>query len=1062
MEQESDFAMVNRAVPQKGSRELKVEDALLYLDQVKMEFSDQPKIYNEFLEIMKNFKAQSITTPGVIDQVKQLFKGHNKLILGFNTFLPEGEGYKIELTPEEEAYPQYMQQQLAINYVTNIRNRFADEPEIYQSFLKILHTYQREQNGVKNVLDQVSALFVDHPDLLMEFAYFLPDSVQDQAKERLKRAVEEAELRKLHRGRNESLTGRRNQETKASKSQQVNETTNLKKRRRAFENNTSSATNNSNSSNAVKKTVQSQLTTERRFFDQVREVLSSQSPEIWNEFVKCLDLYNRGAINRRGLILLVTELFGPQNSDILDELKALLSARSTYDASQQMDLWHSIPLNEIDFSQCRRCTPSYRVLPGDYMRPICSARIDYPESAVLNDDWVSLPIGSEESSSFKAKRKNQYEEALFRSEDDRYDIDMIIDSNSSCIRILEPIAEEIATLKAMEERDGTSPRFSMQLERSNLSTIHLNVISRIYGDHGAEILELLRRNPAGAIPIILKRLKQKDLEWRKARQQLNSQWRDILVKNAARSLDHRSADFRQQDKRSYSTRHLVNDIKESNSNNLNPGVSYTCDLTTSQLCPDMNPNLYLVYPNKDQVFLRIVYKLLCHAANNSNCSAIEKEKIGMLWKNLFRVVFNMPVHYLFNAESTISSNSSSLKSKNNRPIWPIGTLVLTLYGIGSVKNCDQNTGIHEVQLSFGKSYLPYSSILGAESLSEAATEKIGVTLGQDGQHDSIKDVSNSLHLYEYRVNEPCHLFYGTQMCYVFLRLHHILTYRLKEAYELAKETEVNNTNGKNSEEEKDNNGDSVDGKYSDSNENNDLPYLQHPISENIIRPALFSQYMDLLYAFIDGRIDLSSYEDSCRSLLGNKSYILHTLDKIVQQCIKCLQALSSDDITAKLIGIFIYHRLTPNGTNPVLYQNHVNVCLRNTLEEVYRLQFVTSGQYDYEANTVLVCQYLGSFNNNNSNSNFTNNGNNGNSNENNSQNRAPQLVLDDDEDDSDDGAVHADSITTAQTNNNINNNVENIEERNIQSKNNNDNNLTTKISSEVVNHVNKEMEIVIN
>jgi paired amphipathic helix protein Sin3a len=74
----------------------------------------------------------SITTPGVIDQVKQLFRGHNKLILGFNAFLPEGEGYKIELTPEEEAYPQYMQQQLAINYVTNIRNRFADEPEIYQ------------------------------------------------------------------------------------------------------------------------------------------------------------------------------------------------------------------------------------------------------------------------------------------------------------------------------------------------------------------------------------------------------------------------------------------------------------------------------------------------------------------------------------------------------------------------------------------------------------------------------------------------------------------------------------------------------------------------------------------------------------------------------------------------------------------------------------------------------------------------------------------------------------------------------------------------------------------
>ena len=68
-----------------------------------MEFSDKPHIYNEFLEIMKNFKAQTINTPGVIERVKNLFRGYNKLILGFNTFLPEGDGFKIELTAEEEA-----------------------------------------------------------------------------------------------------------------------------------------------------------------------------------------------------------------------------------------------------------------------------------------------------------------------------------------------------------------------------------------------------------------------------------------------------------------------------------------------------------------------------------------------------------------------------------------------------------------------------------------------------------------------------------------------------------------------------------------------------------------------------------------------------------------------------------------------------------------------------------------------------------------------------------------------------------------------------------------------
>jgi len=38
---------------------------------------------------------------------------------------------------------------------------------------------------------------------------------------------------------------------------------------------------------------------------------------------------------------------------------------------------------------------------------------------------VSIPIGSEERSSFKHMRKNQYEEALFKCEDERFEIDMV-------------------------------------------------------------------------------------------------------------------------------------------------------------------------------------------------------------------------------------------------------------------------------------------------------------------------------------------------------------------------------------------------------------------------------------------------------------------------------------------------------------------------------------------------------------------------------------------------------------------------------------------------------------
>ncbi|KAI0021174.1 hypothetical protein F4780DRAFT_739408 [Xylariomycetidae sp. FL0641] len=71
-----------------------LNDALSYLDQVKVQFADQADVYNKFLDIMKDFKSQTIDTPGVINRVSELFAGHPNLIQGFNTFLPPG--YRIE------------------------------------------------------------------------------------------------------------------------------------------------------------------------------------------------------------------------------------------------------------------------------------------------------------------------------------------------------------------------------------------------------------------------------------------------------------------------------------------------------------------------------------------------------------------------------------------------------------------------------------------------------------------------------------------------------------------------------------------------------------------------------------------------------------------------------------------------------------------------------------------------------------------------------------------------------------------------------------------------------
>lgn len=77
-------------------------------------------------------------------------------------------------------------------------------------------------------------------------------------------------------------------------------------------------------------------------------------------------------------------------------------------------------MGSVDFSQCKEITASYRELPADVTIPTCSGRTPLCDE-VLNDYFISIPIGSEDYS-FKATRKNVYEENLFKCEDERFEV----------------------------------------------------------------------------------------------------------------------------------------------------------------------------------------------------------------------------------------------------------------------------------------------------------------------------------------------------------------------------------------------------------------------------------------------------------------------------------------------------------------------------------------------------------------------------------------------------------------------------------------------------------------
>lgn len=72
-------------------------------------------------------------------------------------------------------------------------------------------------------------------------------------------------------------------------------------------------------------------------------------------------------------------------------------------------------------------------------------------------------------------------------------------------------------------------------------------------------MEALRDTPAVAVPIVLRRMKQKDEEWKRAHREWNKVWRDTEQKSF-KSLDHRGLTFKQTDKKYLTTRQLVSEI----------------------------------------------------------------------------------------------------------------------------------------------------------------------------------------------------------------------------------------------------------------------------------------------------------------------------------------------------------------------------------------------------------------------------------------------------------------------------------------------------------------------
>lgn len=523
---------------------------------------------------------------------------------------------RISQYPNDNQPVQFNQ---AIVYVNKIKCRFQEQPEKYKHFLRILHKYQNEQRKKDSagksasplteteVFKQVAHLFDNQEDLLREFGQFLPDATPANLIGKTLSAVQ-IEANDKHSNssgqhsnnaglkisnnvpRNNLISPMDFHQLNNEKDFHFQQYGNLNSQKDSNRNNVGNqkygisgslkrspglqlnALNRSHERNeppmkrsrptnrdvTFAEAAKAGTLQDYAFFDKVREAL--KTPDVYDNFLRCLTLFNQEIVSKSELMTLVTP-FLSKEPDLLKKFQEFLKFSSQPEAAplsvvQRQDLRaQTDTAAEIDVAQCKRLGTSYCALPKTSESKKCTGRTALCRE-VLNDTWVSFPSWSEDST-FNASRKTQYEEFIYRCEDERFELDVVIETNSATIRVLDGVQKKMSKMTSDE-----LSRFKLDDYLGGTSqTIHQRALRRIYADKAPDIIEGLKKNPSVAVPVVLRRLKSKEEEWREAQKGFNQQWREQNEKYYLKSLDHQGINFKHVDTKALRSKSLMNQIE---------------------------------------------------------------------------------------------------------------------------------------------------------------------------------------------------------------------------------------------------------------------------------------------------------------------------------------------------------------------------------------------------------------------------------------------------------------------------------------------------------------------
>lgn len=394
------------------------------------------------------------------------------------------------------------------------------------------------------------------------------------------------------------------------------------------------------------------------FLSYLREEIANDS--IYSEFLKLLNLFSQGFLTMDEFCRKSIHFFGP-NKYLFERFKRMLNFKPKVESVTNNDLGKQKLSSGDQYENVKDFSvdsgPSYKRLSELERKTYCCGR-DALCNEVLNDEWVCHPVWASEEVGFIAHKKNQYEDNLFKVEEERHEYDSFLLSTENVIAKLEIVESKITKQDVGVRRTRTRDT-TISIE---IDSILKKVLKRVYGLQSAELLiRGLKETPQTVVPIVLPTLRTRYKEWKSAQNEWNKLWRELEQKVYYKSLDHQGLPFKHAEKKYLTMKHI---IAEYTAERLDRSKSYKSD-----------KNYEFQFPFRDKDLLNDIYELIiCGIKSHSSLTDQTKNSYLTFFEKYFNSLFgkmlNRSSHQISFSEIEPDTSMSQLSRQDLEFIRP--------------------------------------------------------------------------------------------------------------------------------------------------------------------------------------------------------------------------------------------------------------------------------------------------------------------------------------------------------------------------------------------------------